>query len=65
MTTRNPLSLYYATLFKILKYLLDNRIKPTIEAQFTVLQNRFTQRVEGILNQRIRALANILVESMN
>lgn len=62
---KNSPRLDHVTLFKRLNNLLDDEIKPAIEAQFTELQNMFTQRIEDTMNRRMTTLPNITVEAMN
>lgn len=52
-------------LFKTLKDLLDDRIKPAMETKFTTLQSMFTQLIEDTMNRRIMTLYNITAEAMN
>lgn len=47
---KNLTSLDYANLFKTLKGLLDDRIKPAMIAQFSTLQNMFTQSMGNIMD---------------
>lgn len=62
---RNPPCLDYATLFKTLKDLVDNEIKPAIEGQFTALQNMFIQRMKNIIHQRMQVLSYTQAEMMH
>lgn len=52
--TENIPSLDHTTLFKMLMDLLDDEIKSAMEAQFAALQNKFTQKMEETLNQRMK-----------
>lgn len=61
----NSLSLDHATMFKTLKNLLNDRIKPAMEARFTALKNMFTKRIEGILDQMMEVVANTQAQSMH
>lgn len=47
------LTVDYAILFKTLKDLLNNKIEPAVDIQFTALQNIVTQRMEPIMDQRM------------
>lgn len=44
-------SLDQTTLFKILKDLLDDEIKPVLHAQFTVIQKMFNQEIESHISK--------------
>lgn len=63
--TENVPSLDYATLFKILKNLLDDGIQPAMKAHFAAMLKMFTQRMEDILDQTMQVLANIQRELMH
>lgn len=62
--TQNPPSLNHAWLFKTLKDQLDDGIKTAMEAQFTILRNMFTQKIERKMNYRKQVLCNIQAETM-
>lgn len=55
----------FKTLFKTLKYLSDDGIKPAMKAQFTAMQNMFTLRMIKVIDQRIQVLSNIQAQLMN
>lgn len=60
-----PPNLDNATLFKTLKNLLDDGIKPAMGAQFTGLQNMFTQTIEDTRNRKITTVCKITEEEIN
>lgn len=53
------LGLDHASLFKTLKDLQDDEIKPAIKLQFTVLYSLLTQKIENIIDQRMQIVSNI------
>lgn len=58
-------SLDHATLFKNLKDMLENGIKPAMEAQFTALQKMFAYVIEETISRKMTTLSNITAEAMN
>lgn len=58
--TETPSSLNYATLFKILKDLLDDEIKSAMKVQYTAVQHMLSQKIEDTINRKIKTLDNIM-----
>lgn len=64
--TETPsLNLEDVTLFKTLKDLLDDGIKPVLEAKFTTIRNMFTQEMKSIISKRLLISSNIQEEARN
>lgn len=63
--TENYSRLNHTTLFKTVKHLLDNGIKPAMKVRFTPLQNTFTQKMQKVMDHRMQVLSNIQAEKMD
>lgn len=55
----------HITRFKTLKFLLKDGIKQAMIAQFTALQNMFTQHIDDRMNRKMKTLAGVVVENIS